>query len=187
MRFFLLSLSAILFAGCVTWGLIRMFGRSAATGGSIPAAFVVSTLLLGMGSFAMSRAERCVRMERQRPFRRWLLIGFVIGTLFMGVQSYALWSWFPTERSPEASLGAVPFILTAAALHGLHFLVAVMFVAFVLSRAWADRYDHEYHWGVAICGWFWHALGILWLVILGVIGISMLTDLTVHRVIQGGS
>lgn len=184
LRFFLLAVAALLLAGVAAWGMTLAFGRPRGEGFGTPPALILSTLLLWMGSYAMSQALRSVRREKQRPFRGWLLVGYLIGSLFMGVQSFALWSWFPTERHPEASLGAVPFILTAAALHGLHFLVAVLFVAFVLSRAWVDRYDHEYHWGVTICAWFWHALGILWLVILGVIGIHMLMTLTVQRIVQ---
>jgi cytochrome c oxidase subunit III len=36
----------------------------------------------------------------------------------------------------------------------------------VTLSALSDRYDHEYYWGVKICALFWHALGIVWLVIL---------------------
>ncbi|MFO1093983.1 MAG: hypothetical protein U0992_11835 [Planctomycetaceae bacterium] len=34
------------------------------------------------------------------------------------------------------------------------------------ARAHAERYDHEYYWGVSVCAWFWHALGIAWLFVL---------------------
>jgi heme/copper-type cytochrome/quinol oxidase subunit 3 len=50
-------------------------------------------------------------------------------------------------------------------MHGVHFIVALLFVAFVFLQGLANRYDHEYSWGVTFCAWFWHALGIIWLVI----------------------
>jgi hypothetical protein len=42
----------------------------------------------------------------------------------------------------------------------------------VTLGALADRYDHEYFWGVSLCAWFWHALGIVWVCILIVFVIS---------------
>ena len=66
-----------------------------------------------------------------------------------------------------------PFVLMLAALHALHLSVALLFLAFVGTRAGADRYDHEYHWGVRFCAWFWHALGIAWLLILAIFAIAL--------------
>ena len=44
--------------------------------------------------------------------------------------------------------------------------VCVLFLCYVTVQALADRYDHEYYWGVSICAWFWHALGIAWVALL---------------------
>jgi cytochrome c oxidase subunit 3 len=129
---------------------------------------------LGLGSYALQRAVRSVRQERQQQFRNWLRAALVLGSLFIGVQSYGLWSIFPQNRdASDASLGATPFIIVLVALHGIHFLVAVLFVCFVAARAAAHRYDHEYYWGVLVCSWFWHVLGIIWLGILCVFAIVL--------------
>ena len=139
-----------------------------------PPAFGVSTGLLAAGSFALQRALYFVRRERQHSFRLWLTMTLVAGTLFVGVQGYGLWTLLPAERvAEEASLGVTPFMLMLAALHALHLSVALLFLAFVATRAFADRYDHEYHWGVRFCAWFWHALGIAWLLILAVFAIAL--------------
>jgi hypothetical protein len=58
------------------------------------------------------------------------------------------------------------------ALHAMHFTLALMFLVWVTLGAFADRYDHEYFWGVVVCAWFWHALGIAWGCILIVFAIS---------------
>jgi cytochrome c oxidase subunit 3 len=139
-----------------------------------PPAFSVSTLLLLSGSVALHNALQSVRRERQRAFRRWLLAGLGAGMLFVGVQGYGLWTLLPAERAAEdASLGVTPFVLMLAALHALHLGVALLFLAFVATRAFADRYDHEYYWGVRFCGWFWHALGVAWLLILAIFAIAL--------------
>ncbi len=138
-----------------------------------PPAFGISTGLLLLGSLLMGRALHFVRIEKQRPFRRWLLSALAVGGLFVGVQSFGLWSLMPHDRTAHAAqAGVTTFVLMLASLHALHFVVAVLFLSFVTVRAFDDRYDHEYHWGVTVCAWFWHALGVVWMGILVVIAIA---------------
>ncbi len=168
LRFFAIAVFAILVAGSVAAILMTLFPR-AETGPSLhfPSAFMASTGLLLAGSISIERALGYVRLERQTLFLRWMLIALIVGASFMGVQTFALWSMFPEHRSPEdASLESTAFALALAALHALHFFVAVLFVSWVTARSWSHRYDHEYHWGVKFCARFWHALGIVWLAIL---------------------
>jgi cytochrome c oxidase subunit III len=158
----------------VALGLAVLFGRPAVVEFWFPPAFALSSLLLLAGSIALSRAVHSVRFERQRRFRLWLHAALAAGTLFMGVQSYGLWTLLPAERAAEqASLGVTPFVLMLSALHALHLSIAVLFLAFVATRAQAERYDHEYHWGVSVCAYFWHALGVAWLFILAVFAIAL--------------
>lgn len=175
LTFFFLTLLILAAAGGLAWCLIQFLGR-AGHGSHLrfPPAFAVSTALLGLGSFALHRALRAVQRERQRVFRGWLELALLSGGLFMAFQSYGLWSILPAERSPAAaSLGVSAPVWMLVALHGLHFFVAVLFVCFVLARALADRYDHEYYWGVSVCAWFWHVLGIAWLAILVVFSLVL--------------
>ena len=141
--------------------------------GYFPVAFWVSSLLLFTGSIMMSRAVSFVRLERQLPFRRSLFGALAIGGLFWGVQTYGLWVLMPHDRSAEAAQSGVnAFVVMLATVHGMHFIVAVLFLSYVTVRALADRYDHEYYWGVTVCAWFWHALGILWIGILAIFAIA---------------
>jgi heme/copper-type cytochrome/quinol oxidase subunit 3 len=174
-EFFFAALGVLTGAGALAWLLMRLFGRPAITGELwFPPAFAVSSLLLLAGSVSLQRAVRFVQRERQGQFRAWLLVGLATGTAFMGVQTWGLWSLFPAEREAgEASLGVTPFVLMLALLHGLHFFVAVLFLTFVATRAFADRYDHEYHWGVTCAAYFWHALGAAWLLILAIFAIAL--------------
>jgi cytochrome c oxidase subunit 3 len=174
-RFFLTGTAVATIGAALAFLLKSIFGRPAQIPEVwFPPAFGVSTVLLGGGSVALQRALYFVRRERQHSFRRWLVIALAAGTLFVGVQGYGLWTLLPAERvSEEASLGVTPFVLMLAALHALHLSVALLFLAFVATRAWADRYDHEYHWGVRFCAWFWHALGVAWLLILAIFAIAL--------------
>lgn len=168
-RFLMIATAVVAGASAITWTLMRGLGRETPGGFAFPPAFVVSTLLLFAGSIELHRALFAVRYERQPLFRRRLTRSLIAAMLFVGVQSYALWSIMPLERSQEsASIGVAPFAVMAAALHGLHFLVATFFVSYITAGAWSVRYDHEYHWGVTFCVWFWHALGAVWLAVLTV-------------------
>ncbi|MFP6765936.1 MAG: hypothetical protein VB858_20060 [Planctomycetaceae bacterium] len=130
-----------------------------------PGAFAVSTGLLAAGSLTLHRASILVRYEKQRAFRRNLAWSLLLGTIFVATQVYGLWCLIAQQASASA-VGLKDGAFAFALLHGVHFIVALLFVAFVFLRAYADRYDHEYSWGVTFCAWFWHALGITWLAIM---------------------
>lgn len=174
LRFFGTVMLVVIVAGSILAVLVRLLGKPATSGFWFPPAFGVSSILLVGGSVALQRAIGFVRRERQRPFRAWLAVGLCCGTLFLGIQSYGLWTLLPGERAAaEASLGVTPFVLMLAALHAVHLSVAVLFLVFVFLRSLTDRYDHEYYWGVTVCAGFWHLLGIAWIFILAIFGIAL--------------
>lgn len=168
-RFFWLTLSVF----SISFGMARLLvlcngGRPPRSWGHFPPAFGVSSVLLLIGSVALHTALRAVRVERTVPFRRALLVALAAGTLFVGIQSFGLWCLILQQKPDDASTGVNAFIVMLAALHGLHFIVALMFLTYVTIKGFAARYDHEYFWGVQVCTWFWHTLGVIWLAILAV-------------------
>ena len=136
------------------------------------AAFGLSSILLFSGSVCLHLAVVAVRREKQRRFRRLLKAALVIGGLFVVVQTFALACLIRQQPADEASTGAAAFVAVLAALHGMHFVIALLFLSYITVQALADRYDHEYFWGVRFCGWFWHALGGVWVGILFVMMIA---------------
>ena len=182
LRFFALSLSLLVTAMLVAATGITLTARLAAnTHAIMPTAFWISTALLAAGSATMQRAAWHVRFERHSSFCRLLLWSLAIGTLFVGVQTCGLWRLVLNQtpaNSPlpeSAETGANAFVVMVAGLHGVHFLVALLFLAWVTVNAFAHRYDHEYSWSVTFCAWFWHTLGIVWLVILALFAAGAVT------------
>ncbi len=174
LRFGLGLTVVLLTAAGIAWLLVAAIGTHAVPGVLVfPPAFYGTTLLLAAGSFAVHRGLYCVRRERQQSFRRNLLIALAAGTLFCGLQSYALIALAQNQAPDTAQLDASAFLIVMSALHGMHFFVAVLFLTYVTTRALLGRYDHEYYLGVLVCTYFWHVLGILWLVILGVFLIAV--------------
>lgn len=170
-RFFAVSLTALLAAAVLARGLVRLWPATSFPQATFPPVFAFSTAALLAGSAFLSQAVAAVRRERQPRFRWMLVLALMTGTVFVAAQTVAL-NWLLRRQVPEdVPTDAVPYVAVAAALHGLHFAVALLFLAFVTVRAFADRYDHEYFWGVTVCTWFWHALGAIWLVVLAVMAI----------------
>ena len=177
LRFIGLSLGIFVAAFSLAWALAQLLGRnpraSAWTMVFHPA-FAVSSGLMVYGSYCLSQSLAAVRRERQQDFRMWLRRGLLAGGLFTAVQTYALWAISAFEHGPDAaSRGVRPFIILLCALHALHFVIAIMSLAYVTVRAYADKYDHEYHWGVTVCNFFWHFLGVVWGGVLAVIMIAL--------------
>ena len=163
--FFLLSAATLTIAFGGAWLLIRL--RSFVPTGQkflFPPEFVVSTLLLMVGSATLQNARLHVRCERQRIFRRRLMQSLFCWITFVMVQTQGLWCLL-AQKDAARTIGLRDGAFAFALMHGVHFIVALLFVAFVFLQGLANRYDHEYSWDVTFCAWFWHALGIIWLVI----------------------
>lgn len=139
----------------------------------LPAAFQFGTAFLALGSWFLHDAHNNVRLERQYPFRRSLLLALGTAILFVSVQSFGMWSIIKSI-SPELEMqtSAHSIVIMFAGIHAMHFVVAQSILLWVTLSAFADRYDHEYYWGVTFAGWCWHALGIVWIAILCVFGIA---------------
>lgn len=148
----------------------------------LPAAFWGTSILLLIGSALLHRAVEFVRREQQARFRRSLVAALITGTGFVGVQSFGVWCLLRYQQPADAETGAASFILVFVVLHALHFTVAMMFLVYVTLKGIAERYDHEYYWGVTVCAWFWHVLGIAWVAILAVLVIANVDESTMqHR------
>jgi cytochrome c oxidase subunit 3 len=170
LRFFVVAVTLFLSAGSVAYVLIRLWGPT-----SVTAVFAVSTILLITCTVFLQNAQYHVKLEQQRPFRRSLIVAMTAGSVFLAIQSLGLWSLLQIQNPSEAQTGIQIFVLVFAVLHGLHLCVALMFLIYVSLKAFADRYDHEFYWGVTICAFFWHLLGLVWLLILAVFSISKST------------
>ena len=176
--FLALSLSLLGIATIVAEvGIVLSKTRLEASHRIMPIPFWISTALLAVGSATLQRAAWHVRLQRLPLFRKLLLWSLVIGTLFVGVQSAGLWQLVRNQDPIAAATGANAFLVMVAGLHGIHFVIALLFVAWITVNAFANRYDHEYSWSVTFCACFWHTLGIVWLAVLTLFAAGAVTGL----------
>ena len=163
--FFLLSAATLAVSFGGAWLMIRVSQFVPTENRFLfPPAFAVSTVLLVLGSVSLQTASYHVRCERQRLFRRRMFQSLVVGIAFVIFQTQGLSCLLP-QKEVAQRIGLRDGAFAFALMHGVHFIVALLFVAFVFLQGLANRYDHEYSWDVTFCAWFWHALGIIWLVI----------------------
>ncbi len=162
---FLAAAAASAVAALAAAGIVTTFGFPGPT--ALPAAFLVSTGLLAAVSGALARADAAAQREKQSRLRRSLAVALAAAILFLSVQAVAL-AGLLREADPSEGAGPAAFVFVFAALHALHAAAAVFWLVYVALRGFAGRYDHEYRFGLTACGWCWHALGAVWLVILAV-------------------
>lgn len=181
LKFFLLAAGLLAIAiGCSQLLLIIFPTDPQSRRNQFSVAFSASTVFLFLGSWCMHQTVSHVRRERQSLFRRWLKLALLSGTVFVAVQVYALTCLIRQQTPDDASSSAAAFVAVFATLHGMHFVVAMLFLCYITIQAMADRYDHEYFWGVVVCAWFWHALGVAWIAILVVM---MIAQISIERII----
>lgn len=172
-RFFLTAVVLLSLAATVAAVLPRWPQLVGAPPGTIfPPVFAVSTACLLAVSWALSRALVHVRREHRAAFHHSLGWSLFAGTAFLALQGYALSAFLAQQASLTAGRGATEFVAVSVALHGMHVTIAWLFLLYVLLQAFVDRYDHEYFGGVLYCAWFWHILGLIWLVVLCVMAIA---------------
>ncbi len=141
----------------------------------LPTAFQFGTLFLAIGSWCLHNAQANVRLERQHRFRTSLLAALGAAVLFVSVQSYGMWALIKSiSPQLEMQTSIHSMVIMFAAIHAMHFVVAQSILLWVTLSAFADRYDHEYYWGVTFASWCWHVLGIVWIGILCIFAIAAL-------------
>ena len=76
----------------------------------------------------------------------------------------------PTQTAPSGGYATVRtglymftfYVLTA--LHALHILGGLIFLATVTAKSFAGRYSPDYHPGVTYAAMYWHFLDVVWLI-----------------------
>lgn len=133
---------------------------------ALSVAFLTSTALLVVISWQLFRAEQYALHERQRSLHRALGVSLAAAILFLALQAAALSELLRSLLPDNSAIDPAAIVFVGVALHALHATAAVFGLVYVTLRGLAGGYDHEYRFGLTTCGWFWHALGVIWLAVL---------------------
>ena len=172
LRFSLLTLLLVAASLSGSWCLVQLI-EPTCEAAAIPLAFVLAAGCLSLVSFAFFRAVQEVRRERQRRYRRWLLVAVGGCVLFASLQSFGLYGILPPDRDlMQQTSGLNAFLIAVVTMHGLIVAGAFLLTSRVVVETFADRYDHEYYVGVQACAMLWYGLGITWLLVLMVLAVA---------------
>jgi cytochrome c oxidase subunit III len=129
----------------------------------LPKSFLPSTVLLVGTSVCLEWALRAAKKERGAEVRQATLAAFIMGMLFMVIQSegmYRLIYAASEAASSKNSAYALAFVL--ALLHALHVVGGIIGLIQVVFNASRGKYDHERNIGLKFCALYWHFLDIVW-------------------------
>ena len=133
----------------------------------LPAAFLISTVLLLLISGLVHAATRTIRREKRGATFALLASSGVAAIVFMGVQFHAMSEMLAGPAlSGGTGKGVAGMVAVLALLHALHVAGGVVALAVVSVRAILGRYDHERHWPVDFAAQYWHFLDVVWLCML---------------------
>ncbi len=129
---------------------------------SLPLAITwMNTAVLVLSAYTMARARAAHHTGRRQELERFLMATAALGTLFLVVQGS---EWARLIRHgltlTTGMYGATFYTLIGC--HGLHVLVAVLWLLFVMARAQQSRFAGRIRVPLELCGMYWFFVVALW-------------------------
>jgi heme/copper-type cytochrome/quinol oxidase subunit 3 len=128
----------------------------------------VNTFILIVSSFTVVNALDAVQQGKHGLFRLMLLFTLVLGALFVGIQGREWAELIHKGVTPSNDIfGTAFFVLTG--FHGLHVIVGLIWLLFVIARALRGDFSAGNNLGVETFGLYWHFVDIVWIVLFAII------------------
>jgi cytochrome c oxidase subunit 3 len=153
----------MLFAGLTSGYIVRQ-GEGNWKHFELPAAFMISSVIILLSSLSMHAAVLSAKKDDYQGVRRYLLITLGLGFAFVFSQ-FLGWNnlvsqgvYFVDKSSPSGS-----FFYVISGLHLAHLafgLLGLMVTSFMAMR---DRYHSGNLEGLKVCATYWHFLDGLWM------------------------
>ena len=163
----LIGAETMFFAGLIGAYVVFRFGSRVWPSGHLylPVGITwVNTVFLLFSCYTMLRAMRCLKAGRQQSFVRWLAVTALLGSIFLGVQGSEWLNLVHDGLTISTGMYGATFY-TLIGCHGLHVLVAVLWLCIVLFQARHGRFSQQNHIGVEICSMYWYYVGAVWVVL----------------------
>ncbi len=127
-----------------------------------------NTFVLICSSLTMVTALAAIQRGDARGLRRWLIATAVLGLTFLSGQATEFSMLFHHGLSLSSNLfGATFFTLTG--FHGAHVFAGVIWISFVLARAFRGGVTLDNHIAVELVGLYWHFVDLVWIIIFTVV------------------
>ena len=128
----------------------------------------VNTFVLICSSFTMVSALAAIQRGETKKLRLWLIATILLGAAFLGGQVTEFTLLIGQGLSLSRNVfGATFFTLTG--FHGAHVLVGLIWIGFVLTKAFKGELNRENHLSVELVGLYWHFVDLVWIIIFTVV------------------
>jgi heme/copper-type cytochrome/quinol oxidase subunit 3 len=121
----------------------------------------VNTGVLALSAYTMARARAAQRAGRRTQLGRFLVATAVLGTLFLVVQGSEWARLIRHGLTLTAGMYGATFY-TLIGCQGLHVVVAVLWLLFVMARAQQSRFAGRIRVPLELCGMYWFFVVGLW-------------------------
>ncbi len=153
-------------------GLISTFLGYRARAGNVDALLNVPLMTLGTfvlltSSLGAVSALSAIQQGRMKAFRNWLVATMVLGALFLLIEGLE-WAELIGHGITTGTLyGSAFFTLTG--FHGMHVLIGIAWMGFLLVRFLLGRLSKDSVMGVEVFGLYWHFVDIVWIILFTII------------------
>ena len=147
----------------------QVFGRLDFTGGIWPPKGtevldplklpLMNTFVLVTSSFAVNVAHDDLREGNRQGFKNFLLVGILLGVLFVVTQAY---EYIHAPFAFKNTIYGATFFM-ATGFHGAHVIIGVIFLTVCLVRAFLGQMTPRHHLGFQFAAWYWHFVDVVWL------------------------
>ncbi|HBG05824.1 MAG: cytochrome C oxidase subunit III [Geobacteraceae bacterium GWC2_58_44] len=122
----------------------------------------LNTVLLLTSSLTMAVGIAAIRRGRQWVLQISLLLTLALAAGFLGIK-YLEWSGdFRHGLFPESNLFfGLYFMMTG--LHGLHVVLGMLVMVWLLRRARRGDFSDQYNTPVEVTGLYWHFVDLVWI------------------------
>jgi heme/copper-type cytochrome/quinol oxidase subunit 3 len=130
----------------------------------------LNTFILLTSSFTVVLALEAIMRNDQKKFRLFLILTFLLGSTFIGIQIYEYYQLIFVEGLTMSSLfGATFFTLTG--FHGAHVIGGLIWLAILMAWAFGlmGGFSAKNYMGVEIFGLYWHFVDIVWLLLFSLV------------------
>ena len=140
---------------------------------ALPIQVWISTVIIILSSISYIISERATSANDQPRAKKWMIVTTVLGAFFISSQILA---WIELTRRGLYMEGNpyAGFFYILTAVHAVHVFGGIAALSSIVLRSWYPaRSETDVLRRISLAkvvGWYWHFMGLLWLVLLFMLG-----------------
>lgn len=140
---------------------------------ALPIQVWISTVIIILSSVSYIISERATSANDQPRAKKWMIVTTVLGAFFISSQILA---WIELTRRGLYMEGNpyAGFFYILTAVHAVHVIGGIAALSSILLKSWyPTRSETDVLRRISLAkvvGWYWHFMGLLWLVLLFMLG-----------------